>query len=314
MAAGERESASGTASTEQPVRAAEVVAALSLATDLGTGQPLEHALRTAVLAVRLGELAGASAQELADTYYVALLHSSGCTSDGHEAAQLYGDDIVPEGRVRARRRGRPGGGRLRSSRRTSASAAPRSSGGDGRGGVAHALPPARQTFATHCEVAQRFAGWLGLGAGTQAALGHVFERWDGLGFPGVASGDAIPLPMRVLTSRETLRLPLRGRPGRGARRRRAASGHRLRAATCRARRAESRRHARRAGRDADVGAGARARAARRRSGSPATGSTPRSRRSPRSPTSSRRGCASTRRAWPSSRRPPPGGSGCRRPP
>jgi hypothetical protein len=39
---------------EQPIRAAEVVGALSLATDLGTGQPLEHALRSAVLAVRLG--------------------------------------------------------------------------------------------------------------------------------------------------------------------------------------------------------------------------------------------------------------------
>ena len=49
-------------SGERTIRAAEVVGALSLATDLGTGQPLEHALRTAVLAVQLGELAGASAQ------------------------------------------------------------------------------------------------------------------------------------------------------------------------------------------------------------------------------------------------------------
>src|SRR3954447_26955738 len=79
---------------EQPIRAAELVGALSIATDLGTGQPLEHAVRTAVLAVRLGELAGASAEELADTYYVALLHASGCTSNGHEAAQLFGDDIA----------------------------------------------------------------------------------------------------------------------------------------------------------------------------------------------------------------------------
>src|SRR6186997_2487636 len=79
---------------ERPIRAAEVVGALSLATDLGTGQPLEHALRTAVLAVHLGELAGASARELADTYYVALLHASGCTSNGHEATMLYGDDIA----------------------------------------------------------------------------------------------------------------------------------------------------------------------------------------------------------------------------
>src|SRR4051812_45682723 len=76
------------------IRAAELVGALSLATDLGTGQPLEHALRTAVLAVRLGELAGASASELSDTYYVALLHASGCTSNGHEATLVYGDDIA----------------------------------------------------------------------------------------------------------------------------------------------------------------------------------------------------------------------------
>src|SRR3954466_471663 len=79
---------------EQPIRAAELVGALSTATDLATGQPLEHALRTAVLAVRLGELAGASAEELAEAYYVALLHASGCTSNGHEAAQQFGDDIA----------------------------------------------------------------------------------------------------------------------------------------------------------------------------------------------------------------------------
>ena len=86
--------AAGQPSAEQPIRAAELVGVLSLATDLGTGQPLEHALRTAVLAMRLGELAGASAQELSETYYVALLHASGCTSNGHEATQLYGDDIA----------------------------------------------------------------------------------------------------------------------------------------------------------------------------------------------------------------------------
>src|SRR4051812_25367123 len=82
---------------ERSIRTAEVVGALSIATDLGTGQPLEHALRAAVLAVRLGELAGASAQDLADTYYVALLHASGCTSNGHEATQLFGEDIEHRG-------------------------------------------------------------------------------------------------------------------------------------------------------------------------------------------------------------------------
>jgi HD-GYP domain-containing protein (c-di-GMP phosphodiesterase class II)/DNA-binding CsgD family transcriptional regulator len=190
--------ASAAPSDQRPIRAAEVVGALSLATDLGTGQPLEHALRTAVLAVRLGELAGASAQELSDTYYVALLHSAGCTSDGHEAAQLYGDDIVPRAAFAMVDSGNP----------AEVLAFLRSNVGLGRDpelraamvqeAVEHGLPHARQTLAMHCEVAQRFAGWLGFSAGTQAALEFVFERWDGLGFPGLVGAEQIPLPMRLL--------------------------------------------------------------------------------------------------------------------
>ena len=42
------------------VRLAELIAALSLATDLGTGQPMEHALRATVLAVHLGDALGLS--------------------------------------------------------------------------------------------------------------------------------------------------------------------------------------------------------------------------------------------------------------
>jgi HD-GYP domain-containing protein (c-di-GMP phosphodiesterase class II) len=185
-------------SVERPIRAAEVVGALSLATDLGTGQPLEHALRTAVLAVRLGELAGASARELADTYYVALLHASGCTSNGHEATQVFGDDIehraafflidtANPAEVLAFYRAYVGAGRSPEVRSTMIEAAIANVGS----------PRARDSFATMCEVAQRFAGWLDLGSSIQAALEYVFARWDGRGFPD-ARGDAIPLPMRLL--------------------------------------------------------------------------------------------------------------------
>ena len=182
---------------EQPIRAAEVVGALSLATDLGTGQPLEHALRSAVLAVRLGELAGASPQELADTYYVALLHASGCTSNGHEATQLFGDDIAHRAafflidttkpaEVLAFYRAHVGAGRSPEARAAMIEDA-----------IANAGPRARASFATMCEVAQRFAGWLDLDASVQASLEYVFARWDGRGFPDVG-GDELPLPIRLL--------------------------------------------------------------------------------------------------------------------
>ena len=190
-------------SGERPIRAAEVVGALSLATDLGTGQPLEHAMRTAVLAVRLGELAGASAQELVDTYYVALLHSSGCTSDGHEAAQLYGDDIVPRAAFALVDSGNPAEV-LAFLARTSASVATRSSAPTMvEEAIKHGLPAARQTLAMHCEVAQRFAGWLGFSPGTQAALEHVFERWDGLGSRASPAATRSRCRCGSCTSRET---------------------------------------------------------------------------------------------------------------
>jgi len=182
---------------EQPIRAAELIGALSLATDLGTGQPLEHALRTAVLAVRLGELAGASSDELADTYYVALLHASGCTSNGHEATLLFGDDIehraafylidpTDSEQVLGFYRSHVGPGRPPEVRARMIEAA---LGDPSR---------ARDSFAAMCEVAQRFAGWLDLGPGIEAALEYVFARWDGRGLPRDTGGEAIPLPARLL--------------------------------------------------------------------------------------------------------------------
>jgi HD-GYP domain-containing protein (c-di-GMP phosphodiesterase class II) len=180
------------------IRAAEIVGALALATDLGTGQPLEHSLRTAVLSMHLGQLAGATEQELADTYYVALLHSAGCTSDGHEAAQLYGEDIMPRAVFALVDAGNPAEVLAFLQTYVGANQDPDVRSAMVEQAVAHGLPMARQTFAMHCEVAQRFANWLGFGPGIQEALAHVFERWDGLGFPAVTGGEAIPLSMRLL--------------------------------------------------------------------------------------------------------------------
>jgi HD-GYP domain-containing protein (c-di-GMP phosphodiesterase class II) len=182
---------------QQPVRAAELVGALSLATDLGTGQPLEHALRTAVLAVRLADLAGASPEELRDTYYVALLHASGCTSNGHEAAQLFGEDIehraafflvdpADVNQVVAFYRAHVAPGRPPDVRERMVEAALSSP------------ERAADSFAAMCEVAQRFAGWLALGPGIEASLEFVFARWDGRGWPRDVGGDALPLPARIL--------------------------------------------------------------------------------------------------------------------
>src|SRR5262245_18477846 len=74
------------------LRLAEVVAALSLASDLGTGHSLERSLRAWLLALQLGAALRMSDQELSEVYYVTLVRWAGWTADSHRA-DLFGDEI-----------------------------------------------------------------------------------------------------------------------------------------------------------------------------------------------------------------------------
>ena len=62
-----------------PLRLAELLASVSLATDLGTGQPLGHALRTCTLAVALAEAMGCGPDEVRTVHQFSLLRFLGCT-------------------------------------------------------------------------------------------------------------------------------------------------------------------------------------------------------------------------------------------
>ena len=62
------------------IRAAEVAAALCLATDLGTGFPFEHGLHSTLTAMRLGQRLGVDRETASQTYYACLLTYSGCTA------------------------------------------------------------------------------------------------------------------------------------------------------------------------------------------------------------------------------------------
>lgn len=76
------------------MRLAELVAALSLATDLGSGQPVERSLRRCLVAVRLGRAVGLDADQLHTTYYASLLQYVGCTTEAQEIAAVWGDEIA----------------------------------------------------------------------------------------------------------------------------------------------------------------------------------------------------------------------------
>src|ERR1700752_2700674 len=73
---------------------AELLAVLSLATDLGMGQPMEHVLRQTRTAARLAGRLGLAEADQEVVYYTALVAWVGCHVDAYEQAKWFGDDTV----------------------------------------------------------------------------------------------------------------------------------------------------------------------------------------------------------------------------
>ena len=176
---------------------AELLAALSLAIDLGLGQPMEHMLRSSLIATGLAERLGLDEHQRGVVYYANLVEWIGCHADSHELADWFGDDIAFRAdSYRVDWAGLPFLGLLL-----------RHVGRDrpllARGGRAasFAVDPRRrlsELISSHCASAGVLAERVGLGEGVRKALAYSFERWDGGGLPMGASGDGIPVEMRVV--------------------------------------------------------------------------------------------------------------------
>lgn len=180
-------------------RLAEVTIAVSLATDLGTGQPLEHGLRTCWLALRAAQAMELGADQQSCCYHVALLRFLGCTSDAADTAVLAGgDDLTFNAAMGPMLMASPG----RSTLAFLLHLAEDLPAHRRAGRVVRALADPRageRSLAQHCEAAARLAGRMGMPADVCAALSHAFERWDGKGHPDGLAGDEVPIAVRVVT-------------------------------------------------------------------------------------------------------------------
>lgn len=186
--------------TGESIRAAELTVALSLATDLGTGQPMEHGLRTCWLSLATAEALGLDAATRSCLYYVALLRFVGCTSDASETATLAGGDDIEFNAVMApmllAERGegmryfvRHLGEGLPAHRRVARVVRAMSDPG-----------MEQRSLSGHCEVASRLASRLGMSDSVCHSLAHAYERWDGKGFPDGLAGDDVPIAVRVVAA------------------------------------------------------------------------------------------------------------------
>jgi hypothetical protein len=88
-------------SVRERVRLAELVALLSLGTDLGLGQPIEQMIRTCLIALRMGERLGLAESERGVVYYSGLLAWVGCFTCPYVQVQAkwFGDDTTLKGDV-----------------------------------------------------------------------------------------------------------------------------------------------------------------------------------------------------------------------
>jgi HD-GYP domain-containing protein (c-di-GMP phosphodiesterase class II)/DNA-binding CsgD family transcriptional regulator len=177
------------------VRLADLLAAVSVATDLGMGQEPEKAIRACLVAAALARRMGTAEAEVSDVYYTALLRHLGCTATAHEEAYLGGDELASRPAAERADFGNP--------RETVALLLQmgRGTGVDRARYLTRALRLGkkgdRAILGAVCEVGARLAERLGLGPGVRDGLYQSFERWDGKGTPQGLATEDICLPARL---------------------------------------------------------------------------------------------------------------------
>ena len=83
-----------TASVASPVhlRLSDLISALSYALDLTEGQPLGHAVKSCLLAMRLADILQLPLEQKSDLYYAMLLKDAGCSSNAARMYEILGGD------------------------------------------------------------------------------------------------------------------------------------------------------------------------------------------------------------------------------
>ena len=185
--------------SSQMLRLAELLAAVSLATDLADDAPFESALGDALTALELARLAGLSGDDLTDVYYLAFLYHLGCTAAADSQARVGGGDDVSSRRWFSEADYVDRGQLLR----LAATKVAREWGPVARAQAVAGLMTApasflADSFAAICEVGARLGERLGAGPRVTEALQHAYARWDGtieavrLGTNGDSAGVEAP--------------------------------------------------------------------------------------------------------------------------
>jgi len=131
-------------------------------------------------------------------YWVALLRYLGCTGHAHEVATVFGDEIAVRAQTLVHDAANP-----TEVMRDVIAFATAGHPAEAHEQIVQALQAGVQewvvrNFTSGCEVGDMLAQRLGFSTDVRDALRFTFERWNGKGYPSGASGETIPLAMRVV--------------------------------------------------------------------------------------------------------------------
>ena len=184
--------------------AGEVVAALSHALDLTEGQPPGHAKRSCLIALRLADTLGLSADERSSLYYATLLKDAGCSSSAARMAEIFAADDLELKRIAKRIDF--------SDPRQAIGFTMREAGrGDSTLARARRVLTALRDLAregnlvveTRCDRGAKIVTMLEFPDAAADAVRYLDEHWDGRGQPYKLRGDAIPLLARIACLAQT---------------------------------------------------------------------------------------------------------------
>ena len=183
---------------EQPeLSLAEILSSLSYALDLTGGNPMGHAQRTCLIAMRLGAMYGLSDESQTSLFYAVLMKDSGCSSNAARMFEIFGNnDLKVKGKITV----------VDPTNLMEAASFIMGNVAPDKSLLARALKTLdiaihpkqlTDTVKTRCSRGYQIALTLGLGEESAQCIYSLMERWDGRGHPDGLKGDAIPILARI---------------------------------------------------------------------------------------------------------------------
>ena len=187
------------------IRLSEVVSALSHALDVTGGQPMGHAERSCLIALRLAEAVDLEPARRSSLFYALLLKDAGCSTTAAATASTFGGDdrqIKRESRLVDTKRPLQTLGYLR---RNVAPGAPlRQRALHLRAVITLAYGGLDELERLRCERGAEIARGIGLDEDAATAIVQLFEHWDGNGHPGDRAGEEISPLARMACLAQTM--------------------------------------------------------------------------------------------------------------